>query len=182
MTISEAVSLVVQSWTRSEGSEIFVLDMGEPIRIVDLAENMIRLAGLVPYEDIEIQFTGLRPGEKLIEEINGQSEGISATYQDQMHIIHEEAIDRETITRWIEQLEVLVAGRQEQAILAHLQKLVPEYSPAGKAAHSEERLVSNVPASAWPDEGFGAAAPESDGNSRNSVPLPAAAPTVAFEQ
>ena len=92
MTISEAVSLVVQAWTRSEGSEIFVLDMGEPIRILDLAENMIRLAGLVPYEDVEIQFTGLRPGEKLIEEINGQSKGLTATYQDKMHIIREEPL------------------------------------------------------------------------------------------
>ena len=69
MTISEAVSLVVQASVRSEGSEIFVLDMGEPIRILDLAENMIRLANLVPYEDIDIQFTGLRPGEKLVEEV-----------------------------------------------------------------------------------------------------------------
>ena len=90
MTISEAVSLVVQASTKSEGSEIFVLDMGEPIRIVDLAENMIRLAGKVPYEDIDIQFTGLRPGEKLIEEINGKSEGLLA------HFHGEDACDSRT--------------------------------------------------------------------------------------
>src|SRR6185436_17925402 len=78
MTIAEAVSLTLQASTKSQGSEIFVLDMGEPIRIVDLAENMIRLAGRVPYEDIDIQFTGLRPGEKLIEEINGKSEDLLA--------------------------------------------------------------------------------------------------------
>ncbi len=76
MTISEAVSLALQASTKSQGSEIFVLDMGEPVRIVDLAETMIRLAGRVPYEDIDIEFTGLRPGEKLSEEINGNSEGI----------------------------------------------------------------------------------------------------------
>ena len=87
MTISEAVSLVVQASTKSQGSEIFVLDMGEPIRIVDLAENMIRLAGMVPYEDIDIQFTGLRPGEKLIEEINGKGEGMLPTHQEKMQII-----------------------------------------------------------------------------------------------
>ena len=87
MTISEAVSLVVQASTRSQGSEIFVLDMGEPIRIVDLAENMIRLAGKVPYEEIDIQFTGLRPGEKLIEEIRGKSEGLIATSSEKMHVI-----------------------------------------------------------------------------------------------
>ena len=84
MTISEAVSLTLQASTKSQGSEIFVLDMGEPIRIVELAENMIRLAGMVPYEDIDIQFTGLRPGEKLIEEINAKSEVLSATDQEKM--------------------------------------------------------------------------------------------------
>ena len=92
MTISEAVSLVVQASTRSQGSEIFVLDMGEPIRIVDLAENMIRLAGKVPYEEIDIQFTGLRPGEKLIEEIRGKSEGLIATSSEKMHVIREQPL------------------------------------------------------------------------------------------
>ena len=92
MTISEAVSLVVQASTRSEGSEIFVLDMGEPIRIVDLAENMIRLAGKVPYEDIDIEFTGLRPGEKLIEELRGKSEGLLATSMEKMHVIREQPL------------------------------------------------------------------------------------------
>ena len=76
----------------SQGSEIFVLDMGEPIRIVDLAENMIRLAGKVPYEEIDIQFTGLRPGEKLIEEIRGQSEGLIATSSEKMHVIREQPL------------------------------------------------------------------------------------------
>jgi FlaA1/EpsC-like NDP-sugar epimerase len=84
MTIAEAVSLTLQASTKSQGSEIFVLDMGEPIRIVDLAENMVRLAGMIPYEDIEFQFTGLRPGEKLIEEINTKSEGMLATDQKKM--------------------------------------------------------------------------------------------------
>ena len=89
MTIAEAVSLVVQASTKSEGSDIFVLDMGEPIRIVDLAENMIRLAGKVPYEDIDIEFTGLRPGEKLIEELNRKSEGLIATSSQKMNVIRE---------------------------------------------------------------------------------------------
>ena len=115
MTISEAVSLVVQASTRSEGSEIFVLDMGEPIRIVDLAENMIRLAGKVPYEEIDIQFTGLRPGEKLIEEIRGKSEGLLPTSMEKMHVIREQPLVWDRIDGWIDELKDLIAERQERA-------------------------------------------------------------------
>ena len=122
MTISEAVSLVVQASTRSEGSEIFVLDMGEPIRIVDLAENMIRLAGKVPYEDIDIQFTGLRPGEKLIEEIRGKSEGLLPTSMEKMHVIREQPLVWDRIDGWIDELKDLIAERQEREIIAHLQR------------------------------------------------------------
>ena len=104
MTISEAVSLTLQASTKSEGSEIFVLDMGDPIRIVDLAENMIRLAGMVPYEDIEIQFTGLRPGEKLMEEINGKGEGVQRTDQEKMRLICEQPLSWEVIPEWIGEL------------------------------------------------------------------------------
>jgi FlaA1/EpsC-like NDP-sugar epimerase len=130
MTISEAVSLILQASARSEGSEIFVLDMGEPIRIVDLAENMIRLAGKVPYEDVEIQFTGLRPGEKLIEELNGSSEGILATDQEKMRLIDEQPLNWDIIPGWIEELEGLLAARREPEIIAHIQGLVPEYTPS----------------------------------------------------
>jgi FlaA1/EpsC-like NDP-sugar epimerase len=130
MTITEAVSLVVQASTKSEGSDIFVLDMGDPIRIVDLAENMIRLAGKVPYEDIDIEFTGLRPGEKLIEELNGKSEGLLATSSEKMHVIRERPLAWEWVERWINELKDLIAARQEREIIAHLQKLAPEYSPA----------------------------------------------------
>jgi FlaA1/EpsC-like NDP-sugar epimerase len=69
MTIPEAVGLILQSGVYASGGEIFVLDMGQPIKIVDLAEKMIRQAGLTPHEDIQIEFTGLRPGEKLYEEL-----------------------------------------------------------------------------------------------------------------
>jgi FlaA1/EpsC-like NDP-sugar epimerase len=128
MTISEAVSLVVQASAKSQGSEIFVLDMGEPIRIVDLAENMIRLAGLVPYEDIDIQFTGLRRGEKLVEEITGKGEGLLATPQEKMQVIREQPLNWDVVAEWIDELEGLLAARDEPEILAHLQKLVPEYT------------------------------------------------------
>jgi FlaA1/EpsC-like NDP-sugar epimerase len=130
MTIAEAVSLVVQASTRSEGSDIFVLDMGEPIRIVDLAENMIRLAGKVPYEDIDIEFTGLRPGEKLIEELNRKSEGLIATSSQKMNVIRERPLAWDVIEQWIAELRGLIAAGQEPEIIEHLQKLAPEYMPA----------------------------------------------------
>jgi FlaA1/EpsC-like NDP-sugar epimerase len=141
MTISEAVSLVVQASTRSEGSEIFVLDMGEPIRIVDLAENMIRLAGKVPYEDIDIQFTGLRPGEKLIEELNANGEGLLATSSEKMHLIREQPLVWDRVNGWVGELQDLIAARREPEIIVHLQKLVPEYTPAGKGPRLALRPV-----------------------------------------
>ena len=141
MTISEAVSLVVQASTRSEGSEIFVLDMGEPIRIVDLAENMIRLAGKVPYEEIDIEFTGLRPGEKLIEEIRGKGEGLLPTSMEKMHVSREQPVIWEKIDGWIGELKELISERQERAVIAHLQKLVPEYSPAVRGGRQPLEIV-----------------------------------------
>jgi FlaA1/EpsC-like NDP-sugar epimerase len=157
MTISEAVSLTLQASTKSEGSEIFVLDMGEPIRIVDLAENMIRLAGLVPYEDIEIQFTGLRPGEKLMEEINGNGEGILPTDQEKMRVICEQPLSWDVIPAWIARLEELLELRREPEIIAHMQALVPEYNPRG--IDGSERTVplaetaALAPPQLWPRYG-----------------------------
>jgi FlaA1/EpsC-like NDP-sugar epimerase len=125
MTISEAVSLTLQASVRSKGSEIFVLDMGEPIRIVDLAENMIRLAGKVPYEDIDIQFTGLRPGEKLIEEVNGQNEEVRATAEEKMRVIRDEPVRWELVSSWIDELQELLAAREEAHSLLTFNKWSP---------------------------------------------------------
>lgn len=141
MTISEAVSLVLQASTKCQGAEIFVLDMGEPIRIVDLAENMIRLAGKIPYEDIDIQFTGLRPGEKLIEEINGKSEGLMATSTEKMSVIREQPLAWDRLERWIEDLKDLITVRQEPEIISQLQRLVPEFKPAKAGARRPLEIV-----------------------------------------
>ena len=130
MTIAEAVSLVVEAAARCEGSEIFVLDMGEPVRIVDLAENMIRLAGKVPYEDIDIEFTGLRPGEKIVEELRGNGEALMVTATEKMHVIRERPLGWDAVEQWMMELKGLILTRQESEIISHLQALVPEYQSA----------------------------------------------------
>ncbi len=86
MTIPEAVSLVLQAGAYAKGGEIFVLDMGEPVKILDLAENLIKLSGYKVGEDIKIEFTGLRPGEKLYEEMLMSEEGMKDTANRQIHI------------------------------------------------------------------------------------------------
>ena len=129
MTVREAVQLVLQASTMGKGSEIFVLDMGEPIRILDLARNMIRLAGRVPDEDIEIRIIGLRPGEKLNEEIMIEGENIMPTYHVKIKIFQGRPISREYIESWLSELESLLVQRNELAVVSHLQELVPEYQP-----------------------------------------------------
>jgi len=86
MTIPEAVSLILQASTMGEGGEVFVLDMGEPVRIVELAEELITIQGLRPYKDIDIEFTGIRPGEKIFEEILTAEEGTVASKHEKVFV------------------------------------------------------------------------------------------------
>ena len=134
MTTAEAVSLVLQASGMGKGAEIFVLDMGEPVRIVDLAKNMIRLAGLVPYEDVDISFVGLRPGEKLFEEINCAYEQMLPTYHEKIRIFQQAQPDWAVISSWITRLRIVAGQRQEDAIVEHLQEMVPEYQPSSRFA------------------------------------------------
>ena len=127
MTIREAVQLVLQASTMGRGKEIFVLDMGEPVRIVDLARNMIRLAGLIPDEDIEIQFTGLRPGEKLFEELITDGEHIRPTHHEKIKIFHGPPACPDKIEAWMRELFALLAARDEAGIVEHVSDLLPEY-------------------------------------------------------
>ena len=139
MTVREAVQLVLQASTMGKGSEIFVLDMGEPIRIVDLARNMIRLAGLECDRDIEIRFVGLRPGEKLYEELTTEGEDILPTYHDKIKIFRGPCPSRYAIRKWLSELQNLLTRNEEQALIAHLQRLVPEYRPQWDPAVQELR-------------------------------------------
>jgi FlaA1/EpsC-like NDP-sugar epimerase len=133
MTIREAVQLVLQAYTMGKDAEIFVLDMGEPVRIEDMARNMIRLSGLVPDEDIEIKFTGLRPGEKLFEEIATEGENVLPTYHEKIKIFQGVSPNLLAIEAWIDRLKLQIEQGDEAALIAHIQDLVPEYQPAAKS-------------------------------------------------
>lgn len=128
MTIPEAVSLVLQAGANAKGGEIFVLDMGEPVKILDLAENMIRLSGFEPYEDIDIQFTGLRPGEKLYEELLMAEEGLQETKHSLIHIGKPLAFDEEEFLSQLEELKKVVK-LEPDAIRRRIKEMVPTYQP-----------------------------------------------------
>jgi len=139
MTIPEAVQLVLQAFAMGKGSEIFLLDMGEPIRIMDLACNLINLSGRVPHQDIEIRITGLRPGEKLYEELITEGDGVQPTYHKKIKILATSSLRAEPVNAWVEEMEELVRIRDEQSVLAQLTKLVPEYQRAGTAGGVVEK-------------------------------------------
>ena len=128
MSIPEAVQLVLQASAMGKGSEVFVLDMGEPVRILDLAMNMIRLAGLAPREDIEIRFTGPRPGEKLFEELKLDGEDILPTYHEKIKIFRARGgRPAAALAHWLETLQFMLQARTTEEVKAHLVSLVPGY-------------------------------------------------------
>ncbi|MBV9124958.1 MAG: polysaccharide biosynthesis protein [Planctomycetes bacterium] len=126
MTIPEACELVLQAATMGRGGEIFILDMGQPVKILDLARDLIRLSGLSP-EDIEIRYTGLRPGEKLFEELALDEEVVEKTKHAKIFIGKLPHVDRDSITRHLEELQNLVDAVDAETILHKLQCIVPEY-------------------------------------------------------
>lgn len=126
MTIPEAVSLVLQAGALAKGGEIFVLDMGEPVKIVDLAKNLIRLSGYRPYEDIDIEFTGLRPGEKLYEELLMSEEGLQETENKLIHIGKPIEMDEKRFLKQLEELQ-RIANEDSAGIRRKVQEIVPTY-------------------------------------------------------
>ncbi len=130
MTIPEAVMLVLQSGAIGRGGDLFLLDMGEPVKIVDLAKNMIRLAGLVPDVDVAIDFVGIRPGEKLYEELLIEGEDVIDTSYDKIKIcLGENGIDKVALGKSIKTLERLVnSSGDHDSVLNIIKELVPRYS------------------------------------------------------
>ena len=126
MTIPEAVSLVLEAGASAKGGEIFVLDMGQPVKIADLAKNLIQLSGYVPGRDIEIKYTGLRPGEKLYEELLMDEEGLQATDNDRIHIGKPIIFDEDEFIKDLEALYTEAYGEtKEMKRIVH--KIVPTY-------------------------------------------------------
>ena len=138
MTIPEAVSLVLQAGAYAKGGEIFVLDMGEPVKILDLAKNLILLSGHKPDEDIHIVFTGLRPGEKLYEEMLMDEEGLQDTANKLIHIGKPIELDESKFMQQLEAVKEYVVTEPDD-IREHVKEIVPTYHPEqGGEAHIDE--------------------------------------------
>lgn len=127
MTIPEAVSLVLTAGGIAKGGEIFILDMGDPVKIKDLAENLIRLSGYTPGEDIKIEYTGLRPGEKLYEELLMDEEGIQKTKSRKIYIGKPISLDENRLTQDLEVLKSICNKGSKEEIIQMLLKIVPTF-------------------------------------------------------
>lgn len=135
MTIPEAVSLVLQASAMAKGGEIFVLDMGEPVKIIDLARNLIKLSGYEPNVDINIEVTGLRPGEKLYEEVLMDEEGLTRTSNDQIRIGKPIKIDEAEFKRELSMLKRVAENNQDEKVDLIMKSIVPTY------VRREEKVV-----------------------------------------
>jgi len=132
MSIPEAAQLILQAGAMGEGREIFILKMGEPVRILDLAREIIKFNGLEPETDIEIVFTGLRPGEKLYEELITEGEGIVPTRHEKIMVLRSDnCVDPALLSRQLDELIRLADTFDIPAIKSKLQEIVPEYNFRG---------------------------------------------------
>jgi FlaA1/EpsC-like NDP-sugar epimerase len=127
MTIPEACCLVMEAGTLGKGGEIFVFDMGKPVKILDLARNMIRLAGYTPDKDIQIVFTGLRPGEKLYEELLNQKETTLPTSNEKIMVAKVREFDYDQVSTEVEQLIEISRQTKPFTTVKLMKQIVPEF-------------------------------------------------------
>lgn len=138
MTIPEACQLVLQASAMGQAGQICVLDMGEPVKIVDLAKNLILLSGLRPDEDIKIEFTGVRPGEKLYEELSTLLEDTAPTAHEKIRVYAGNGLAERDLLAWLKSLRSICDRRDLGELVVEMKELVPDYSPS---AHLLRRLV-----------------------------------------
>jgi FlaA1/EpsC-like NDP-sugar epimerase len=131
MTIPEAARLVIQAGAMTQGGEVFALDMGEPVKIIDLAKNLARLKGLDPDRDLRFEFIGVRPGEKLYEELLTAPELRTTTKHSRVFVARPDAVDRNRLMRDLRELERLGAAVEPAMIVAKLHEMVPGYRAGG---------------------------------------------------
>lgn len=132
MTVGEAVQLVLQASAVSRGGEVFHLDMGQPVRIVDLAEQLIRLSDQEPGRDVEVVFTGLRPGEKLVEELHTEHDEVQDTAHPRIKVVR--SADSSALRQgWLEDLADAAGRRDTAAVMTLVREAVPEYTPSRAA-------------------------------------------------
>jgi FlaA1/EpsC-like NDP-sugar epimerase len=144
MTIPEAAQLVLQAFSIGTGGEVFVLDMGEPVKIVDLARNLILLSGLQPDRDIKIQFTGVRPGEKLFEELNLQHECLVPTSHSKIRsYVGHHTLDAMQINEVMHRLQQIIEEQDVTSLLLLLKELIPDYNPGSKILKSAMQFQPN---------------------------------------
>jgi FlaA1/EpsC-like NDP-sugar epimerase len=132
MTIPEACQLILQAGSMGEGGEIFILEMGIPIKIADMAEDLIRLSGFEPHVDIDIRYIGLRPGEKLMEELITDGEGIVETSHEKIMVLKGQTCEIEKLNSRIDEIMELVAKEDGEGIKRKLREMLPEYAPQEK--------------------------------------------------
>ena len=143
MTIPEACRLVLEAGNMGKGGEIFVFDMGDPVKIIDLAEKMIRLAGFVPYKDIDIKFTGLRPGEKLYEELLADEESTQPTYNEKIMIGSAREYDYLAVQIQLNKLLSAVLKYQEDDVVKIMKELVPEFISANSTYEEIDKEIKD---------------------------------------
>ena len=141
MTISEAVHLVLEAGSFAHSGEVFVLDMGEPVHILDLAEKMIRLSGYTPYVDIEIREIGLRPGEKLYEELLISDKNLRRTENAKIFVEERPAVTGSELHWQLEQLRSAADRNDAQRVVACLHDLVPTFRTPEEVNHAAIRAM-----------------------------------------
>jgi FlaA1/EpsC-like NDP-sugar epimerase len=144
MTIPESVQLIMQAGAMGQGGEIFILDMGEPVRIVDLARDMISLSGLDPDKDIRIEFTGLRPGEKLFEELLTSGEEIKSTLHEKIKVAGSESVNWSLLLDKVDGLLGSLTNGFSPEVLHKIKEIVPEYQPENGGPNRAPQTIRNL--------------------------------------